>query len=244
VRFNPVNPLNSLFSNCCIAEPLLQPKPAAAQQALQQITMAVVTSVPIALQAALNNGAYNQAPDAQDFNQPRVSAGDIAAGRDLWSNQANLYDRLSCVPFNGHQRLLTDRPTAAAELLAQQQLAAAAAAVNATRAGFDSLVVTSSGRAAAAAAAAAAASGGLAAVSWDGEVTLGASFYPEGLLVDADVALAGNVLSDLAQNLVPWMRVQVGSVLVHARALLLVVSAAAGMAGGVQLLHVVTCKLT
>jgi hypothetical protein len=172
--------------------------------------MAVVTSVPIALQAAMNNGAYNQAPDAQEINQPKVSAGDIAAGRDLWSNQASLYDKLSCVPFNGHQRLLADRPTAAAELLAAQQLAAAAAAVNATRAGFDSLAVRSSSRAAAAAAA-----GDLAAVSWDGDVTLGAAFYAQGPLVDADVALAGNVMSDLAQNLMPWMRVQVGCVVSH-----------------------------
>jgi hypothetical protein len=169
--------------------------------------MAVVTSVPIALQAAMNNGAYNQAPDAQVINQPKVSAADIAAGRDLWSIQASLYDRLSCAPFNGHQRLLADQPTAAAELLAAQQLAAAAAAVNATRAGFDSLAVRSGGRAAAAAAAAAA--DDMAAVSWDGEVTLGASFYPQGPLVAADVALAGNVMFDLAQNLMPWMHVQV-----------------------------------
>jgi hypothetical protein len=168
--------------------------------------MAVVTSVPIALQAAMNTGAFNQAPDANNMNRPRVSAGDIAAGRELWSNQASSYDRMTCVPFNGRSGLLSDRPPAAAGLLMQQQLAAAAVAVNATRAGFSSSIAQSRGKAAAAAAAAA---GDLATVSWDGKVTLGATFYPEGPLANADVAFAGNVMSDLAYNLVPWMRVQV-----------------------------------
>lgn len=48
-------------------------------------------------------------------------------------------------------------------------------------------------------------------MSWDGKVTLGARFYPEGPLAAADVALAGKIMSDQAYNLVPWMRVQVRS---------------------------------
>jgi hypothetical protein len=187
---------------CPTAVPSLQPKPDAAQQALQQISMAVVTAVPIALQAAMNAGSFNQAPDAQDANKPRVSAGDIAAAREIWSNQASSYDRLTCAPFNGHPKLLSERPSAAAEVLAQQLLADAAVAVNASHAGFISNAVVQAKKKAAA--------GDVAAVSWDGKNTLGATFYPAGPLAAADVALAGNVMSDVAGSLMPWMWVQVG----------------------------------
>lgn len=202
------------------AEPQLQPQPADRSQAVQQITLALISALPVAVNSALEERGSDSIPGAGDASKPKVTPVDIAAGRELWLKQASEYDKLTCPPFNGKQALLSTSQPAEATVLAQIEQAkrhlanASKQAASAVRAAHRKHLYATGAKLtadakAAAIAATAAAPGQLAAIAWDGGVTLGATFFAQGPSSEPDVQRAGNVLADMAHNMVPWVKVQV-----------------------------------
>ncbi|KAF8057273.1 Wscd1 [Scenedesmus sp. PABB004] len=190
-------------------DPARTPRPAGASDA-QQLTLAVVTAMPLAIRSALVDGA-SQLPEVDDFSAGAVPPADIAAGRALWESQASSYDRMTCLPFNGHSALLSG----AAERGAGPQAAlaaarrAAVARVTAARPRFDARRAAAAALAARDEASAAAGGEALAQLAWDGNLTLGARFATTGAMSGPEVELAADVVTDTMSGLMPWMVVQV-----------------------------------